>query len=149
MLAPCPRDVGGKPPALAATARIVVLRHVLTGGEHYDLMIESPRGGALATWRIMLPPSHWAAARRLEMVRLADHRRAYLRREGRISGGRGWVWRIDAGWAIVRRWVTAEVVVDARLRGFTGALILRQVGCERWIATAREAKPHPRGAANP
>lgn len=125
--------------------RIVVLRHTpgsaSGGGEHYDLMLERPSAGMLATWRVMLPPMHWAAARRMELTRLPDHRRAYVRREGAISGGRGRVWRVDEGWAMVRRWVRDEVVVEVGLRGFTRMLVMRRVGDHNWIATATSAKP--------
>ena len=104
--------------------RIVVLRHTpgsaSGGGEHYDLMLERPGARMLATWRVMLPPMHWVAARRLELTQLPDHRQAYLRREGAISGGRGWVWRVDQGWAMVRRWTRDEVVVDVTFRGVCG-----------------------------
>ena len=142
----------------AGEMAIVVLRHVQGGGEHYDLMVKRPLPAvgaipgaeALATWRVMLPPSRWAAAGRIELMQLPDHRRAYLHREGRVSGGRGRVHRVDAGWAGVRRWTADQVVVDVQARGFCGTLMMRRVGGARWIAIARErAKPQTASAITP
>ena len=166
--APGPAPARGKPAACqsgSVTRRgamaMVVLRHVQRGGEHYDLMLERPLAaagaipgaipgaGALATWRVMSPPSGWAAAGRLELMQLPDHRRAYLHREGRVSGGRGWVHRVDAGAARVRRWTADQIVVDVQARGFRGTLMMRRVGGARWIAIAREPKPQLPSAITP
>ena len=105
------------------TVRTVVLRHERPGGGHYDWLLERPTpagDGALATWRLRVGPGDWPTARRLWLRPLGDHRRAYLHREGPLSGGRGWVRRVDAGWAVVRLWTPGRIVVDLRMGRFVG-----------------------------
>lgn len=76
----------------------VILRHVLSDGEHWDLMLD--RGEALATWQLALDPvvlSEPCCRDAIPVRRIGDHRRAYLVYEGPISGGRGHVSRVDRG----------------------------------------------------
>jgi hypothetical protein len=73
--------------------RYVVLRHEGVAEPHFDLMIESKPGGALMTWRL----AQWPITRAVQPLRLGDHRREYLEYEGEVSGGRGWVKRIERG----------------------------------------------------
>ena len=51
-------------------------------------------GEVLRTWRLSHPPD---ADEDVLAEPLPDHRRAYLDYEGPVSGGRGEVWRWDAG----------------------------------------------------
>jgi hypothetical protein len=76
--------------------RFVLLRHETPAGferpSHWDLMLEA--GDHLRCWALPqlpdAPGELWAEA-------LGDHRLAYLEYEGPIAGGRGEVWRADAG----------------------------------------------------
>jgi hypothetical protein len=79
---------------------------------HWDLMLEA--GDALRTWALPMLPRDWqtaqshtvsmfpacAAASMANIVDaepLGDHRRDYLEYEGRLTGERGLVTRIDGG----------------------------------------------------
>jgi len=73
--------------------RYAILRHEQIDQPHFDLMFETAPGSALATWRAQ----HWPPAPGEVLVRLRDHRRAYLDYQGAISGGRGSVWRVACG----------------------------------------------------
>jgi hypothetical protein len=77
-------------------ARFVILRHTMPPSSprrsHWDLMLED--GPALKTWALDQLPTPEGA---VEGERLADHRRAYLDREGPVSGDRGAVSRWDTG----------------------------------------------------
>lgn len=118
--------------------RCVLLRHEQRHNPHYDLMIEDPAEpageGALVTWRVGLPSWDWAAAGKVRLDQLGAHRRVYLSREGAVSGGRGWVRRVDEGAAIVRLWAEGRAVVELRLGRFTGTMHLDWLSGERWVA---------------
>jgi len=77
--------------------RFVVLLHETPPGyprgRHYDLMLE--QSGVLWTWALESLPQPGGEAVAAE--RLADHRLDYLEYEGKVSGGRGQVIRIDGG----------------------------------------------------
>ena len=73
--------------------KYVVLRHEAVAHPHFDLMIEAHPGGNLMTWRL----PNWPAADARTAEPLQDHRRNYLEYEGEISGGRGRVTRVEAG----------------------------------------------------
>ena len=73
--------------------RYVVLRHEGIPDPHFDLMIEAEPGGELMTWRLPVWPAQGAD----DAVAIANHRHAYLDYEGEISGGRGRVTRLAAG----------------------------------------------------
>jgi len=78
--------------------QFVLLHHVLSDGEHWDLMLDL--GEVLATWQLLehpAPPIRRGALRGVPARRIADHRRVYLHREGLISGDRGHVQRLDRG----------------------------------------------------
>jgi hypothetical protein len=118
--------------------RCVLLRHEQPHNPHYDLMIEDPAAapgeGALVSWRIGRPSWEWSAAGKLELVRVGDHRRAYLSRGGAVSRGRGWVWRVDEGTAVVQLWASGRAVVELRLGRFRGAVHLDRLDGDRWTA---------------
>jgi hypothetical protein len=87
--------------------KFVVLWHeigpsdTLERGSHFDLMIDC--GVSLRTWALeRWPPDVQRPSR---VLRLPDHRPAYLTYEGPISGNRGTVRRVDAG--------TCQVMIDA------------------------------------
>lgn len=80
--------------------RYVILLHELPVGHelargsatHWDLMLEW--GTVLRTWALAREP---AIGLTCEAEQLADHRLAYLKYEGPVSGNRGHVTRWDAG----------------------------------------------------
>jgi len=71
--------------------RFVVLEHDYPD-LHWDLMLES--GEMLMTWSLLPQPF---GEFRCPAKRLPDHRKRYLDYEGKVSGGRGSVRRVDAG----------------------------------------------------
>jgi hypothetical protein len=132
----------------------VLLEHQSGVGRHYDWLIEAPTAppgrGALVSFRVGLPSACWAAAGRLTLERVGDHRRAYLRYEGPIGGGRGRVRRVDGGTVQVRSWSSDRAVLALRWRGFAGVVELRRRGGAIWQAVARRepvggAADHPAG----
>ncbi len=86
------------PPRVSLTAmtsdRFVILHHLATAGEHWDLMLEQDQ--ALATWQLL---SEFSGRQSCPVLanRINDHRKSYLDYEGPISGGRGVVTRYDSG----------------------------------------------------
>jgi DNA polymerase Ligase (LigD) len=102
--------------------RFVLLEHQWNG-VHWDLMLEVETGGDLRTWAFDEP---LVAGRDLQARALPDHRLVYLGYEGEISGGRGFVRRIDRG--MYERLVWDADVVRVRLSGsyLTGEFALRR-----------------------
>jgi len=76
--------------------RYVILRHTGVEREHYDLMVALPGEERLVTWRVFSEPGSWAE-HPPTAERIADHRWAYLKYEGEISGGRGNVRQVAEG----------------------------------------------------
>ena len=77
-------------------ARFVILEHSVNGAVHFDLMLEVAGQELLRTFQLARWPL--AVGEGCACARLADHRRAYLDYEGEISGGRGSVRRVAAGY---------------------------------------------------
>jgi hypothetical protein len=100
--------------------RFVLLEHH-GHGVHWDLMLEA--GGALRTWAIDTPVVFGAD---LPARALPDHRLAYLDYEGAISGGRGWVRRVDQGTYEAQLWYDDRVLVTLAGRQLVGAAALRR-----------------------
>ena len=76
----------------------VLLHHVLSDKEHWDLCLDL--GDMLATWQIAADPLKNPSAGEppgRPARRIGDHRRAYLDYEGEVSGNRGTVQRVDQG----------------------------------------------------
>jgi hypothetical protein len=73
--------------------RYVILKHEDIPHPHFDLMFETVPGSDLTTWR----SDRWPIDAPNPLVKLADHRPAYLEYEGPISGGRGSVRRVATG----------------------------------------------------
>ena len=117
----------------------VLLRHETRGGGHYDFMLAPRNDGELVTWRVMRPTWHWTPGMRVDFRSLPPHRRAYLRREGAVSRGRGWAWRADEGVAAVQFWAEGRMVVDLRMRRFRGRMELRRLSASRWVGTQSRA----------
>jgi hypothetical protein len=88
--------------------RFVILEHTWNG-VHWDLMFECD--GALRTWALERWPERDIA---IEARRLPDHRIAYLDFEGPVSGDRGSVRRVEAGWYVVRSEGAEGLVVELR-----------------------------------
>src|ERR1043165_9144409 len=83
---------GPEPQAVDLSAgRFVVLRHMWGADTHFDLMFE--HAGKLMTWRSEAPLAE-IGERPVTIIRIGDHRLAYLEYEGDVSGGRGRVERI-------------------------------------------------------
>ncbi|QDU70426.1 hypothetical protein [Mucisphaera calidilacus] len=119
----------------------VILEHRLPGAPHFDLMLSlgacrDPEARDLWTVRVGERPGGWAG-RVVVADRLADHRRAYLRRTGLVSGGRGTVRRVDRG----RLWVhrLAEGLVDVSVCGrvVAGRLRGERLAGDRWRLSFR------------
>jgi hypothetical protein len=79
--------------AACVVRRFAVLRHEGVESPHFDLLIETAPGGALAAWRC----EDWPIDRPASLVRLPDHRSIYLDYEGPVSGNRGTVRRVAGG----------------------------------------------------
>jgi hypothetical protein len=111
-------DAGPNP---VPRVRYVVLHHTGWGEPHFDLMIEPhPSAERLLTWRT----AGWPLAEGAALTALPPHRHAYLEFEGRLSGGRGQVRRVDGGHCRVVR--VAEGVV-VQLDGTAEAWVLGEV----------------------
>lgn len=90
-------------------------------GRHWDFMVGLPDQVRLPTWRLTHNPV--ATEGDISAERITDHRRLYLDYEGEISGGRGFVRRIDHGPATVERLEGDELVIvlaGRHLRGRYG-----------------------------
>lgn len=73
----------------------VILAHTVGGATHFDLLLEELGQERLRTLQLErwpLKPGESCPCRELPR-----HRRVYLEYEGEISGGRGFVKRVDSG----------------------------------------------------
>ncbi|MEQ9455636.1 MAG: hypothetical protein RLN76_13725 [Phycisphaeraceae bacterium] len=102
--------------------RYVILRHLMPGFPHIDLMIEDPHAAGspssmdpdarvLKTWRLAYEPSHWSN-RPMMLTPLPDHRRAYLRRTGPIATGKGSVQQLGQGSVLAYLWTTTRILLE-------------------------------------
>jgi hypothetical protein len=71
----------------------VVLHHTGIQNPHFDLMLETSEGSALATWRA----DSWPLQNGTPMEHIAAHRRDFLEFQGPLTGNRGEVRRVAAG----------------------------------------------------
>jgi hypothetical protein len=115
-------------PAPSPALRYAVLHHV--GGaepSHFDLLVETEPGAALATWRC----PQWPIDAEIEVERLRDHRRVYLDYEGPVTGGNGFVTRVAGGEATVaRQGPSLQLTLDAATQ-----LRLHPIDEHRWTVT--------------
>ena len=91
-------------------SRFVLLEH-RWNGVHWDFMLETDEG-PLRTWSL---DSEVASGRDIQARGLPDHRPFYLEYQGKVSGGRGTVRRIDEG--TYERLVWTDDLVRIRLEG--------------------------------
>lgn len=103
--------------------RFVLLEHCWNG-VHWDFMLEAEAGDLLRTWAI---DAAVVPGKDLPARALADHRLAYLDKEGAVGGGRGTVRRVDRGEFERRVWTPD--LVRVRLAGdqLVGLAELRKV----------------------
>lgn len=98
--------------------RTVLLRHARRQDTHYDWMLETPGPDAasagLLTFRVASPWDQWLRLGRLPLTPLPPHRRAYLQRQGPVSGDRGFVTRVASGTLDIRDWHDAGGVLELR-----------------------------------
>jgi hypothetical protein len=100
--------------------RMVLLRHELPDGTwHFDWMIEPAEGYGLVTFRVSARVDD-PETTQFDAERIGEHRREYLEYEGAVSGGRGTVVRVAAGWVEgVSEW-DGEIVVRGEMGGCAG-----------------------------
>ena len=115
--------------------RFVLLEHTWNG-VHWDFMLEADE--ALRTWAIDAPI---VSGRDLPARALADHRKMYLDYEGKISGDRGHVRRVDAGTFRALVWLKDHVRVELNGSQLVGGADLRRMGAvsgakESWVFRA-------------
>src|SRR5687768_2217261 len=94
--------------------RYVILHHTGVPEVHYDLMLETAPGSALATFRL---PT-WPLTKSAPVTSLGDHRREYLEYEGPVSNDRGQVRRVAGGTyrTVMRNDDRWEVVLDGSVK---------------------------------
>src|SRR4051812_11331615 len=110
--------------------RYVVLHHEGFGDAHFDLMFESAPDSSLMTWRA----TDWPLAAGDVVIRIGDHRRAYLEYEGPVSNDRGHVRRIAAGNCTIDASPTL-VSIEISDAGETTLIILNLLDENRWQVT--------------
>jgi len=91
--------------------RYVILHHTDIPDPHFDLMIETSPGEYLMTWQLR----DWPVTALTTVRRIADHRPAYLTFEGKLTGDRGCVRRVEHGLANVS--ATPEKIALASIEG--------------------------------
>jgi hypothetical protein len=82
-----------------ADLRYAILHHEGIDQPHFDLMFETAPGSALATWRA----SSWRPTGPLVIEQMPDHRRDFLTLEGKLTGNRGHVRRVEEGTCSIER----------------------------------------------
>jgi hypothetical protein len=110
--------------------RYVILWHHDIAEPHYDLMFETSPGSDLATWRSTI----WPIESATPLIRLRDHRRAFLNFEGQLTGQRGSVQHIAAGECEVQ--IGEDAVWKIKLLNGSPpiTLAIRQIEGEHWSA---------------
>jgi hypothetical protein len=108
--------------------RFVVLEHVRQEGVHWDLMLQLPDRKLLATWQIRMNPAQWRERLApIPALQLPDHRLIYLDYQGKISGGRGVVTRVDDGFFELRLLEDGRMELVLRGQKLHGLFILCRV----------------------
>jgi hypothetical protein len=123
--------------------RCVILEHAHRGGRHFDWLFERPEPAGLsppALWsgRIARPPRCWSELDRLMVQRLGDHRRRYLTAQGKLSGGRGRVRRVDTGWVRPLLWRQGRLILYVDFQGWAGQAVLTPLHGSRWLARLKQ-----------
>lgn len=140
-----------------------LLLHTTAAGDHHDWLLGDPArwptaGARLWTARVQPGSWAWAAVGRFELTPLPPHRPRYLWYEGPISGDRGQVRRVDAGYALVLRWrgeawrevtgtggerpvaenaAVVAGILAVRMAHFRGLVELVRVDTGRWEARVK------------
>jgi hypothetical protein len=118
----------------------VLLHHELPDGtSHYDWMLELEPEAALTSFRAGCRIDRLRPGQRVDVERVADHRRAYLDLEGEVAGGRGRVSRVARG-RILALQATADacgVLVAWEQGGPPHQLVICRAQGSRWVATRR------------
>ena len=116
-----------------------LLLHTTRHGQHHDWLLGDPdrRGDPAArlwTARVDPPSGDWAGLQQFTLTRLPPHRSIYLRYQGPISGNRGEVRRVDAGYALVLLWRAERIILAVRMSHFTGRIALVPLAGDQWEA---------------
>jgi hypothetical protein len=116
--------------------RYVILRHDGIPEPHFDLMFEQEERPELTTFR---SPA-WPIVGPTHVVKLADHRPAYLDYEGPISGERGHVKRVAAGTCQVFPHIRHQYTVKLLEPAPPQLLRFEQSPADYWVATISPAE---------
>lgn len=95
--------------------------------QHWDFLLES--GDVLRGWRLLAEP---ARGKPITAEPLPDHRPLYLDYEGPVSGGRGRVFRWDAGTFTWEHDTPDELVVAMEGRRVAGSVMLSRSDGGAW-----------------
>ena len=120
----------------------VLLEHRRAADLHWDLLIELAGQDRLPAWRLLQNPLDTPFP--INAERIDDHRRAYLDYEGEISGGRGFVRRLDRGPAEVRAFDDARVLLVLGGEDLRGRFELLCEGNQTWrMRRVDQSEPRP------
>jgi hypothetical protein len=116
-----------------------LLLHTTGSGSHYDWLVEDPTveaGAERSLWaaRVARGSGEWARLGHFGLTPLPLHRRRYLTYQGEISGGRGWVRRVDEGSVLPLMWAQGRRILAVRMQGFCGRVEMRADGLRHWRA---------------
>ncbi|MEX0774443.1 MAG: hypothetical protein WD042_01890 [Phycisphaeraceae bacterium] len=123
----------------------VLLRHDLSTGAHYDWLLADPLDPAGLLWagRVTRPSWSWAAIDTWHIQQIAPHRRLYLTYQGplqpRHGQGRGYVCRVDQGYALPRLWTAQRRILTLKTRYFQGEIHFHRLDADRWQAWRPES----------
>ena len=114
-----------------------LLLHQTPTSRHHDWLIGGPDylsdpRSRLWTARVGPGCQVWRKVGVFDLLQLPHHRRAYLRYQGPLTGGRGHVKRVDLGQAVILLWRERRIVLDVKLEHFTGLIELTRVGVPAW-----------------
>ena len=109
----------------------VVLRHDGVPDPHFDMMFETAPGSDLATWRSPI----WPLTAATPLTQLRDHRRAYLKYEGLVSGDRGSVYRIAEGTCLIARHNDGSWMITLLDQPGRPTLMLSFIEPASWVGT--------------
>ena len=118
--------------------RFVIHTHSGYGKTHWDLMLAC--GDALATWQLSQTPEQLAPGESMAVLKIQDHRTAYLDYEGTVSRGRGKVDMLDGGkyQLLAKNQTRWEIRLEGReIRGLF-AIELTGPGPNQWKLTRLE-----------
>ena len=110
---------------------------------HYDWLFENPTRppttGDLITFRAPTPISDWPDHQSIDLIRLPDHRRAYLDYQGPISHNRGHVTRIERFTLTAAHWSDTAAQLTLHREHETLSVRLQHNGDDRWSVFSLDA----------